>query len=177
MIPGSAPSTPARHESLALTKRPCSRSKESSPRYQTLPCLSWGVVVERPLDRAPPLGDRVADDRARDAEDPHGPVSDDLVVGLRCRASRALVVEGGARLERPVPVVDGRDEVRGIDRRVVASVNRRQAGRRGRCGRRRRRGARLEGARAAAARDTDEHYTGDRECCSSHAGVMSNGRA
>jgi hypothetical protein len=40
MIPGLAPSTPDCHESLALTKRPFLRSNESSPMYQTLPCLS-----------------------------------------------------------------------------------------------------------------------------------------
>jgi hypothetical protein len=40
MMPGLAPFTPDFHESLALTKRPCFRSSEFSPMYQTLPSLS-----------------------------------------------------------------------------------------------------------------------------------------
>jgi hypothetical protein len=40
MIPGFAPLTPDCHESPARTKRPFFSSRESSPIYQTLPCLS-----------------------------------------------------------------------------------------------------------------------------------------
>jgi len=42
MIPGLASSTPDCQESLALTKRPWRRSKESSLMYQTLPPPSQG---------------------------------------------------------------------------------------------------------------------------------------
>ena len=40
MIPGLPPFTPACQESSARTRRPCFRSREFSPMYQTLPCLS-----------------------------------------------------------------------------------------------------------------------------------------
>jgi hypothetical protein len=41
MIPGLAPSTPASHEPLVLTTLPFLYSLVSSPKYQTLPSLSW----------------------------------------------------------------------------------------------------------------------------------------
>src|SRR5215204_1475108 len=41
MIPGFAPCLPASHEPLVLNTSPCLYSFESSPKYQTLPFLSW----------------------------------------------------------------------------------------------------------------------------------------
>ncbi len=41
MNPGVAPSTPARQVPSVLTTLPFSYSAVSSPKYQTLPYLSW----------------------------------------------------------------------------------------------------------------------------------------
>jgi len=41
MMPGCAPSTPARQVPSVLTTLPFSNSFVSSPKYQTLPALSW----------------------------------------------------------------------------------------------------------------------------------------
>src|SRR5205823_4402471 len=73
------------------------------------------VPVEGPLDRAPVFGNRIPDDCAADAEDPLGLTSHDLIVGLRSLSTNPLVVKNRAGLERPVPVVDGGDEVRRVD--------------------------------------------------------------
>jgi len=41
MIPGLAPSTPASHDPFVLVALPFSYSLVSSPKYQTVPLLSW----------------------------------------------------------------------------------------------------------------------------------------
>ena len=40
-MPGLPLPTPAVHEPSSFTQWPCSKLLESSPMYQTLPCLSW----------------------------------------------------------------------------------------------------------------------------------------
>ena len=83
----------------------------------------------------------------------------DLVVGLVGRSAHALVVVARAGLQRPVAVVDHRDEVRWIDRGGVGAVNGRQAG----CRRRRRRGARRRGAAPAGGAATAREHRQERE--------------
>ena len=78
------------------------------------------------LDRGPVLGNGVPDDRGSDADDLLGPMGDDLVVGLRGGPANPLEVKAGTRLQREVAVVDRGDEVRGLDRRRVGPVNRRE---------------------------------------------------
>jgi hypothetical protein len=111
MIPGLAPSTPLFQESSCLTKRPCSSSRVSSPKYQTLPCLSCAY-------QSAPGADDVAHDRALDPHDQLLPVGDELGVGLRGSAilGHALVDVLGAGLERQVGVIDPGDEVGGRSR-------------------------------------------------------------
>ena len=87
------------------------------------------VPIERSLHRLPMLGDRVPDHRAPDAENGLGLMSYDLIVGLRGLSADAHVVQGGARLEGQVAVVDRGDEVRPVDRRRVAPMDGRQPGR------------------------------------------------
>ena len=69
--------------------------------YQTLPCLSCAYQSKVRSTGLPVLGDGVANDGARDAEDLLGLMRHDLVVGLRGRPAHALVVEGRAGLQGP----------------------------------------------------------------------------
>jgi hypothetical protein len=78
--------------------------------------LVLGVRIEGPFHRDV-LGDRVPNDRRRDAEDHLRLVRHDLDVGLRRGSADAVIRVGRSRLERPVGIVDRLDEVRRIDRR------------------------------------------------------------
>src|SRR5262245_57280170 len=54
MIPGRAPSTPARHEPSRLLSSPFSNSCDSSPKYQTLPSTSCAKKSSVSSVTAPP---------------------------------------------------------------------------------------------------------------------------
>src|SRR5262249_51440627 len=91
------------------------------------------VPVERALDRSSVLGNRVAHDRAANPEYPLDLTRHDHVVRLPRPVFNPSKVKRGAGPERQVTVVDGRDEVRRIDRgRILAVEDPTRGPRRGR---------------------------------------------